>query len=314
MTIRIYKSTDAGAPQLDRSLGSLINVLDACLVNGFGAGPTATPLGWSKAFSATNQAAYQMAGGSQRFLLVHDDISNGDVAKVWGYESMSAIDTGVDKWPVFAPSLDGLFWYKNEDAGYNADWQIIGDEAGFYFIRFLTDGPENRSHNHWMNYFGDGIALNSGDDWMTHVGGHYLDSFTGDTNAEFSSFRELASSSQTNPIWAIRDFTGTATNTPMGRESFAINSGTVSSSTSSTAATSAPAARPIAVPAYMTQPEGVRGRYPGLLLPLVAEYNCTHGDTVSFEGVDYFKARLQGESSSDIRCTFYIQITGDWRA
>lgn len=36
MTVRIYRSTDFGAPQLSGQVGTLISVLDACLVNGYG--------------------------------------------------------------------------------------------------------------------------------------------------------------------------------------------------------------------------------------------------------------------------------------
>ena len=36
MTVRVYRSSEFGAPVLDGLAGSLINVMDACLVNGFG--------------------------------------------------------------------------------------------------------------------------------------------------------------------------------------------------------------------------------------------------------------------------------------
>lgn len=36
MTVYLYRSTDAGAPALSGTAGSLINLLDACLVNGYG--------------------------------------------------------------------------------------------------------------------------------------------------------------------------------------------------------------------------------------------------------------------------------------
>lgn len=36
MTVRVYRSTDFGAPQLSGQVGTLLAVLDACLVNGYG--------------------------------------------------------------------------------------------------------------------------------------------------------------------------------------------------------------------------------------------------------------------------------------
>jgi len=37
MTVRVYRSTDFGAPQLSGQVGTLLAILDACLVNGYGA-------------------------------------------------------------------------------------------------------------------------------------------------------------------------------------------------------------------------------------------------------------------------------------
>ena len=56
MGVTVYRFDDAGAPTLSAAAGALISVLDACLVNGYGAKPAA---GWTKAFSGTNQAAYR---------------------------------------------------------------------------------------------------------------------------------------------------------------------------------------------------------------------------------------------------------------
>lgn len=61
MGVTVYRFDDAGAPTLSAAAGALISVLDACLVNGYGAKPAA---GWTKAFSDTNQAAYRQGAGS----------------------------------------------------------------------------------------------------------------------------------------------------------------------------------------------------------------------------------------------------------
>src|SRR6185436_20075392 len=47
MTVRFYSSRDAGAPVMNGNVGSMISVLDACLVNGYG----------SVAISSITQAA-----------------------------------------------------------------------------------------------------------------------------------------------------------------------------------------------------------------------------------------------------------------
>ena len=72
MTVTVYLSTDASAPTLDGNVGSLITVLDAVLVNGYGAKAAA---GWTKAFSGTNKAAYRNSPstGTGLFWRIQDD-------------------------------------------------------------------------------------------------------------------------------------------------------------------------------------------------------------------------------------------------
>lgn len=181
MTVRVFYSTDAGAPSLTGQNGSLINVLDAILLNGLAAigvasltqsGGLATlvtstphnfindPLleviganeavyngertmtvvdsstltfpidsgapasatgtitlkknggGWSKPFSAANQAAYKTpAGTNERYLQVLDATTNN--ARIRGYETMSAVTTGSGLFPLDAQVNGGLYFHKS---------------------------------------------------------------------------------------------------------------------------------------------------------------------------------------------------------
>ena len=54
MTVRIYKSTDSGAPTLTGQAFSLISLLLACLVDGYGSKAAA---GWTKPYTGTNLAS-----------------------------------------------------------------------------------------------------------------------------------------------------------------------------------------------------------------------------------------------------------------
>lgn len=76
MAWTLYKSTDASAPVLTGQAGSLVALLDAILVNGYGSKPAA---GWSIKLTATNARAYRMgAAAKARFdLYVLDDGVNG---------------------------------------------------------------------------------------------------------------------------------------------------------------------------------------------------------------------------------------------
>jgi hypothetical protein len=56
MTVRVYRSTDASAPVLTGQVGSLTALLDAILVNGYGA---LTAAGWTIAQTTTNKRGYK---------------------------------------------------------------------------------------------------------------------------------------------------------------------------------------------------------------------------------------------------------------
>jgi len=94
---RYYRSDDAGAPVLDGNNGSLIAVLDACLVNGYGSKPGA---GWTKPFSGTNLAAYRMgAGGTAERMYLRVSDAEGATARVSGFVTMTDVNTGTEPFP-----------------------------------------------------------------------------------------------------------------------------------------------------------------------------------------------------------------------
>jgi hypothetical protein len=88
--IYIYNSTDTSAPVLSGSPGTLINVLTACLVNGYG---SKTAMGWTLAYSGTNLAAYKMPSGTSQMYLAVDDtsVAGTPVVRVNGFGSMNGI-------------------------------------------------------------------------------------------------------------------------------------------------------------------------------------------------------------------------------
>lgn len=208
-----FDSTEAGAPTLNNAAGSMISVLDACLVNGFnsksitslvvaGAVATATcsahgfpptvgklvlisgatpaglngfktilsattntftfaatgisdqtasgtitvkraPLGWSKAFSGTNKAAYKSvdAASTGMYLRV-DDTATGVAtttdARAVGYESMSDVDTGVNPFPTVAQLSGGHWWNKGDNTVTAKAWCLVGDGRLFYLFTNST--------------------------------------------------------------------------------------------------------------------------------------------------------------------------------
>lgn len=212
--VKFFTSTMANSPVLAGTAGYLVNVLDACLVDGFGSntvtdltvasdvatvttgtnhgftlfgtvGPVITiagaspgslngewrivsvpalnqftfatsgigdqtatgtittkisPLGWTKAFSGTNNAAYLCQSGmsSQPYLDVWDDASvptsaAGRWAKWRGYETMSAVQTGTGPFPTATEATNGLSVIKSNASTTAAKpWYLIGDGHLFY--------------------------------------------------------------------------------------------------------------------------------------------------------------------------------------
>lgn len=62
MTVRVYRSTDFGAPQLSGEVGKLIAVLDACLVNGYGTNTITSLTQTGGLATATTNVPHQFTG------------------------------------------------------------------------------------------------------------------------------------------------------------------------------------------------------------------------------------------------------------
>ncbi len=130
MPVTVYRYDDVGAPTLSTpSAGSLISVLDACLVNGYG---TKAPAGWTKPFSGTNLAAYRQGGGSRFYLHINDGTGTGKVRAV-GYESMTDVSPGVNAFPTVAQMSTGIqITLSYTAAAETRAWMVFADEKRFY--------------------------------------------------------------------------------------------------------------------------------------------------------------------------------------
>lgn len=133
MTVRVYSSADAGAPAvLGNTAGQLINLLEKCLVTGYGSKAGA---GWTKPFSGTNVAAFKTGAGSNgMYLRVDEPVTAGNYpnAKVAGFETMSDVNTGNGRFPSASVLPDGLYWYKSYSGATAADprqWWLVANES-----------------------------------------------------------------------------------------------------------------------------------------------------------------------------------------
>ena len=139
-TPKIYTATDPGAPQLTGQAGSLLAVLDAVLVNGYGAGVNAkAAAGWTIAFSAGNVRAYRNnpLTGTGTYLRVDDagTVGSARVAHLRAGRNMTGLDTFDDPTPTVAQQASGVTWAKSATLdAVTRDWVIVATDTWFYFF------------------------------------------------------------------------------------------------------------------------------------------------------------------------------------
>lgn len=165
MTVTVYKSSDASAPVLTGATGTLIQVLDACLVNGYGAQLAA---GWTKPFSGTNQAIYRQGTGNQLYLQILDTAAT--YATAWGYVTATGILTGTGQFPNAATvtTPTDSYWVKATIAGSTPlDWIVIATSKAFYI--WINAGGAPPYVNGQVYFFGEIQSFKSGDSYNTLI-------------------------------------------------------------------------------------------------------------------------------------------------
>lgn len=184
MTVRIYKSTDASAPVLTGQVGKLTDLLDAVLVNGYGA---LTAAGWTIAYTATNKRAYLQnltgANNASGMHLYVDDNGPGagaaKEARACGFETMSAITpTGTGQFPTAAQSAIGtgqLAIRKSNTADATArPWTIIANGQSVYI--FIETGDNVAPVLGAFPFiFGDFEPYKSGDQYAVCIIGRNIE-------------------------------------------------------------------------------------------------------------------------------------------
>jgi hypothetical protein len=159
------------------------------------------PLGWVKAFSDTNKAAYRSNNpqSPQRLLLVDNSLKTPGYSTGWAKwanvgiaESMTDINTIIGAQAPYDPNSpnknwqhvqDGQWgWHKwyharvagdetSGDAGSGArNWVLIGDDRMFYL--FVTVAPGYNWYGRNFYCFGDITSFKAGDNYATILAAH----------------------------------------------------------------------------------------------------------------------------------------------
>jgi hypothetical protein len=163
----MYRSTDSSAPVLTGQVGTLISLLDAVLVNGYG---SKTAAGWTKAYSGTNKAVYRNSStnGTGHYLRVDDTNASYGRAYVTGGETASAVDTLANPFP--AATLTYAGWGKSNTTDATArPWVILADDQRFYiFVQTGENGTD------WAaGFFGDIFSYVSNDAYRSLLCARY---------------------------------------------------------------------------------------------------------------------------------------------
>lgn len=154
LTVNMFTSEDQGAPAWDGTFQGFVDVLTACLVDGYG---DTSPAGWTQPHSDSTRAAFknnESDGGSGCFVYIEQHDSNYIRAKACS--DMPDIDTlaystdGVfaryshshDGWVVWADGLTLYFWAYTESGSTTNNWRAHTLLcSGDYDARFANSYP-----------------------------------------------------------------------------------------------------------------------------------------------------------------------------
>ena len=159
MTVNVYSSFDVGAPVLTGEAGSMIAVLDACLVTGYGAKAAA---GWTKPFVGTNIAVFRPGAGEQSYYQIKDDGVDGTNgtknATVYIYETMTDAVTGTGKTPASYSTAHNIHLPKSttQDAD-QREWKVYASNKACYI---LTKSGIVTWDAYHISFFGEYARIN----------------------------------------------------------------------------------------------------------------------------------------------------------
>lgn len=212
-TVRIYSSSDISAPQLNSSNCSLVNVLQACLVTGYGSKNAA---GWTQIGPTANCIALKGSGRTNCWLYVEDSMSNintsgsgnNRVAHIRGFESITnlyangAVNTNSAPFPTFAQIniSNGLFMVKSGSLNLtNREWILIADENCFYFFNeYGANANASTFVGYSQHFFGDFISWKTTDMYNCAVLASDSTSLFYSVPQQNGSIGQLATSPTTN--------------------------------------------------------------------------------------------------------------------
>lgn len=158
----VYKSSDTGAPTLTQATeDGVLDILDACLVNGYG---SKSPAGWTRPFTGSGKRVFRnnvSAGYTGAYFRLANLTGTCSPAEIKAYSSMTDVDTGDN------PTQVAYFLRSPNGTAVTAyDWVVVATGSTFWF------GSKASAANRWA-FFGAGDLLSyaSGDAYRYFVFG-----------------------------------------------------------------------------------------------------------------------------------------------
>lgn len=191
---KLYTASDPQGPgYLTGLTGSLISILDACLVDGYGTGSYyKAPAGWTKPVPNSGSGTqicyggWRQGGGSSMSLFINDSGTDsaalGKECTATGWETLTTthptgstpatnVGGGLGQFPL--PAQEFTYGHVVIRKSTSADsspryWMMYADATTFYF--WMITGDYTGVYHHWM--FGDCYSLRpSGDNWKCCIYG-----------------------------------------------------------------------------------------------------------------------------------------------
>jgi len=171
----VRKWSDTGAPKLwSNSYGSMVRLLEAVLVNGYGSTPS---LGWTKEYESTDTNTVVFRNnqdlGTGTYLQVSHSNLYGYATNFYtvaGFESMSGWNTGLNRCPPIGVQAINTIGYDTQTLCPDGiHWTIIGDSIGFWLlVRYnLSQYTDASAYGKMWRpmYIGDYIPYDPANQW-----------------------------------------------------------------------------------------------------------------------------------------------------
>ena len=291
--VTLYQSTDASAPSLTGQAGSLAALLDAVLVNGYGA---KAALGWAATYNSGNKRVYQAGAGSgstQPYLWVDDGgagSGSGAEARVRGFLAMTSLpDTGTDPFPTVAQMTTGYGTIRKSlttDSTARA-WIAIGTHNMLYLFVNTMDTSDYRKGF----FFGDIIPYKPGGDaFSAAIVLRDIEGSGASANDWLSKCNGTYSYGTQAGCFLVRPYTGSGSAVLFAKISDSAKTGNTSTQTVGSAGLAYPNGvdlglylAPFEITSPVTAVYSIRGKMPGLW-NICHNKPFAHGDTVSGTG------------------------------